>query len=194
MGTQRRIALLGLCVVSLTMMVGSGAFTSTSAERPVSVNVVDDDRAYLGVGDTVRCGVGNGVGNNKNVVTNRFATTTLDPVTVRLSVAGDGALRVSDSPGASGSSNENGAGGPFETIDANSSVEFTYTLAPGEGATVQIQPPTGNTTAADSIHLKIVEAGGDGVDISTDERTLNVRCPAGQDSKEGNSGDKNDKE
>lgn len=179
MGHHRRIALLGLCAVSLTLMVGSGAFTSTSADRTVSVTVVEDDSAYLGIGDTLQCGVGNGVGDNRNVVTNRFATTTLDQVKVRLSVAGDGALRVSDSPGASGSSNGNGAGDAFETIDAGDSVEFTYTLGPGDGATVQVQPPTGNTTVADSVHLEVVEASGDGVDISADARTLNVRCPAG---------------
>lgn len=47
MGRRRRIALLALCVASATLVVGSGAFTSTSAERPVSVDVVGDDEAYM---------------------------------------------------------------------------------------------------------------------------------------------------
>ena len=40
------LALAGIAVMSLAF--GTGAFTSVSAERGVSVSVVDDDRAYVG--------------------------------------------------------------------------------------------------------------------------------------------------
>ncbi len=72
MGRRRQIALLGLAVASLMLATGSGAFTSTSADRGVSVSVVEDDRAYLSHSwhELDRCG-------NQDLVTitNRFSTT-----------------------------------------------------------------------------------------------------------------------
>lgn len=55
MGRRRRIALLLLCAVAVSLTVGSGAFTSTTAERSVDVDVVGDDEAYMTLeyGDTV---------------------------------------------------------------------------------------------------------------------------------------------
>lgn len=71
----RRLALVVLAVASLTAVVGSGAFSSVSAERGVYVSVVDDEDAYLGLSwhELDRCGEQDFV-----TVQNRFATPLLD--------------------------------------------------------------------------------------------------------------------
>jgi hypothetical protein len=54
--TRRIVALIALCV-AVSMALGVGGYSSASAERSVSVSVVDDESAYLGVpGGTLHCG------------------------------------------------------------------------------------------------------------------------------------------
>jgi hypothetical protein len=71
MGRRRRIALIVLAAASLMLATGSSAFTSTSADREISIEVVEDDEAYLGQTwhELDRCG-------NQDLVTieNRFGT------------------------------------------------------------------------------------------------------------------------
>ena len=53
--TRRVVALVALCVAA-SMALGVGSYSSVSAERSVSVTVVDDESAYLGVpGGTLQC-------------------------------------------------------------------------------------------------------------------------------------------
>lgn len=48
-----RVGLALLLVAGMSIIVGAGSFTSTEADRPVNVSVVEDDEAYIGfqIGD-----------------------------------------------------------------------------------------------------------------------------------------------
>lgn len=52
MKRRRLLALLGFAVGGGSISVGSGAFSSTKAERTVDIAVADDEDAYLGLNDT----------------------------------------------------------------------------------------------------------------------------------------------
>lgn len=85
MNYQRAVSVL-LAVTAASMLVtGSFGFTSVSADRGVSVAVVEDENAYVGVSV---CETDNGNGNGANpvkvTVTNQFA----EPFTV-VSISGD---------------------------------------------------------------------------------------------------------
>ena len=56
--TRRVLAMLALCLAASTAL-GVGSYSSVSADRSVSVAVVEDEDAYIGVPDsTLRCGRG----------------------------------------------------------------------------------------------------------------------------------------
>lgn len=49
MRLRTRIALASLVVAAMTVVVATGGFTATEADRTVSVTVVEDDDAYVGL-------------------------------------------------------------------------------------------------------------------------------------------------
>jgi len=159
------------------LAVSSGGFTSVSADRTTKVAVVDDEHAYLGIADKLQCGAGNGIGQNRNVVVNRFPGTTLDAVTVRAAIPNgeSGELRI-------------GPRGSTEQIGAGESTEFELDgpLTSGESATVQVKPPTGTVSATDTLVFEHVHASGTGIEVAVDDRTVDVDCPAGTDKGGGN--------
>lgn len=76
--------LLAVAAVS-TLLVGSAGFTSVSAERPVSVGVVEDSEAYVGyhpVGDGTKLSDSNETVTLVNV-TNRLSST-IENISVEL--------------------------------------------------------------------------------------------------------------
>jgi hypothetical protein len=46
---RRHLVLVALALVGLSAVTGAGSVSSTSADRGVSVNVADDEEAYLGI-------------------------------------------------------------------------------------------------------------------------------------------------
>lgn len=56
MNRRRLLQLSGIAVGGSGVVVGSGAFTSSTAERSVSVAVADDEDAYLGINATSQLG------------------------------------------------------------------------------------------------------------------------------------------
>ena len=84
---ERRL-LVVLAVVAILLTNGTSGFTSTTADRAVNVSVVGDERALLGIERTTS-GTANGTTNLTVTVTNRFAATRLD--TVSISVNGESA-------------------------------------------------------------------------------------------------------
>ncbi|MGB9986582.1 hypothetical protein [Salarchaeum japonicum] len=73
MNTSKAISVTLAVIAVAALSVGTMGFTSVSADRPVSVNVVEKDDAYVGV---VACEKSNGNGNGANPmrvwVTNRY--------------------------------------------------------------------------------------------------------------------------
>jgi hypothetical protein len=170
---NRRIALIGLACLSLLLATGSGAFSAMSADRSVDVTVVDDSEAYIAIGDTLQCGQGNNAGN-KNFVRNQFGTT-IETLTLRFTVpqSESGELRV-------------GQGGSVEQIGVGDATTITErSVAPGGGVAVKILPPKQGTASIDALTVEVVEASGDGVEVSVGERRIDVHCTPGSETASG---------
>ncbi|WP_302082413.1 hypothetical protein [Salinibaculum rarum] len=162
MGRRRRIALLGLVVASLVLAGGSTAFSSTAANRGVSVSVASDENAYLAFPDhELQCGNPAGDSRSNTILQNQFDTT-LDSVVVTVSVS-KGKLRVGKEPG------------ELVQLEPEEPESFEYKLNPGANATVQVAPPNGSATSADTVHIE-AEATGDGIHATLDERNFNSTC------------------
>jgi hypothetical protein len=138
-----------ICAVSLSMIVGSSAFTSTSPERSVSVNVVGDEDAYLGLSwyTLDRCGAN----QNLVTVTNQFETKLTD---IDVAVVETDKLRatIKNQPTALGS---------------------------GESTTVNIKlnPKDASNKSTRSVTVEVT-VQGNGVTVETTQRTLKVQnCP-----------------
>jgi len=121
-------ALLLVGVAALAIAIGTGGYTTTSAERSVNVAVADDDHAMLGVEQTVERG--NGSANLTVTVTNQFATDATPPtVTVHV---GDRTVDLTASgplgPGEA-------ATATFENVTCGESIEVE---ADGDGADVHL--------------------------------------------------------
>lgn len=178
MGRRRRIALLMLCAVSLSMIVGTSAFTSTSPERSVNVDVVEDESAYLAIqsGTTLQCG---NPGRN-TILQNQFVTA-LDEVTVevRNPATSEESIRVSPK----------GDGKKEKLVPGESTrIEFDGSYSSGDGLRLQINPVQGATP--DAVYIAVVDATGDGMTVSADERKFSVDCASEDDT--GDSGDDDD--
>ncbi|GAB6860297.1 hypothetical protein ACFQL0_12855 [Haloplanus litoreus] len=145
--------MLALCVAA-SMALGVGSYSSASADRSVSVAVVEDEEAYIGIPDsTLRCGRGQNA-----LFYNRFPA----PVTdghVEVTV-GDGDLVVKRDDGFV----EYYAGQEFTVpIDEN--------VTAGERFRLHLKP---TNESAESITARI-EVRGTGFSVST-TATRDVSC------------------
>jgi hypothetical protein len=172
MARRRRIALIGLAAASLMLATGSRAFTSTSADREISVEVVEDGEAYLAFPDEeLKCGNPQGGPQKNTIVRNQLGTSL--SVTVEVSVSG-GDLRI-------GESNPGSGQGQLEQLSPGEEETLTYHLGTGQEAAVFIKPPSqGNNNqtvdTADTVHVETV-AVRSGIKISASERDFEFRKP-----------------
>ena len=83
MNTRTLVVVCGALAAVVALTTGTGGFTSATADRGVEVSVANDANALLGVERTT-AGTGNGTTNLTVNVTNRFGTSELDTVTVRV--------------------------------------------------------------------------------------------------------------
>jgi hypothetical protein len=125
------VALAVLAVASLAL--STGGFSATIADRGVSVAVVDDDQAYLGV-DLETTDASNGTANLSVTVANRFpADTTLTAVEVeaggetRTPLAGGATVTTGDATTVR-----------FANVSCGSTVSVT---ASGDGVAVTLSRP-----------------------------------------------------
>lgn len=103
--TSLKLLSVGLALVAVTALtVGSAGFSSMSVDRSVSVNVVDDDEAYVGV-EACNTSESSNVTEVTVRVTNRFSTSLtvvrIDGENVSTTVASGDRVNVSrtyDSP------------------------------------------------------------------------------------------------
>ncbi|WP_251330734.1 hypothetical protein [Haloplanus pelagicus] len=161
------VAILALCVAASSAL-GVGSYGSVTADRGLSVAIVDNDDAYIGFADDLQCGMGHGVGDNGEFVRNQFVgETVIDRFVVR-ATAGGGEVRV-------------GTGGPTHQLASGQSVTLTFVgpYRPGDGADIQVKPPHGNVSGADSLTVRVLDAVGANVSVSGPVRTFDVDCPDG---------------
>lgn len=167
----RRLAVvLSLCVVA-SMSFGVGGYSSVEADRNVSVSVVEDEDAYLAFDDDLQCG------SNNVLVRNQFVgNTTIDRIEVDVTAIG-GYVRV-------------GTGGPSTQLGPGDSTRLTFLgpYEPGDAVRMQVKPPTGNVSGADSLNVELLEATGTGVSVSGATHSYVVNCPGGPSKSAGNNG------
>ncbi|WP_435067013.1 hypothetical protein [Haloplanus sp. C73] len=171
---RRLTVVLALCVVA-SMSFGVGGYSSVDADRNVSVSVVEDEDAYLAFDDSLGCGVGNNV-----LVRNQFVgNTTIERIEVDVTAVG-GYVRV-------------GVRGPGTQLAPGDSTQLTFLgpYEPGDAARMQVKPPTGNVSGADSLNIELLEATGQGVSVSVATQSYVVNCPGGPSKSTGNDGQGN---
>jgi hypothetical protein len=143
--TRRVFAVLVICIAA-SMALGVGSYSSVSADRSVSVAVVENEDAYLGVPDsTLRCGRGQNA-----LFYNRLPA----PVTgghVRVTV-GSGDLVVKDG----GEFVEYGPGEEF-------TVDVTDNVTAGERFRIHLKPTNGSARSI-TTH---VDVRGPGISVTT---------------------------
>jgi plastocyanin len=133
------LSLALLLVASAGLVVGSSGFTNASADRSVSVQVVDDDRAFVGYQAHDRT-VENGETVALVTVENRFD----HPVQVTDVEIEDGAITISNpmKPGPIHSGESRDIRGTVECTSGDSTdIELTVTVA-GEAVTAQLSGDT----------------------------------------------------
>jgi hypothetical protein len=64
---------------------------------------------------------------------------------------------------------------------ASTHLVFEGPYEPGESASIQIKPPTGNVSGADALAVELVEATGPRVRVSETRVTYELSCPGGGD-------------
>jgi len=140
-----------------TLVLGAAGFTTVEANRTVDVAVVDDDEAYLGIPDTVSCD-----DNNQAVVTNRFATSVDIKAEIAVPAEDEDSIRVNDR----------------EISDGETTEISEDAIGPGEAMRVDFKPKVVNnsTRAPDTITIGVVEARGDGIEATVDEREVDISC------------------
>jgi hypothetical protein len=160
---RRRLALLLAAVAATSLIAGAGGFTSARLDRGVSVAVVGDDAAYVGVESPDRTLV-NGMNREVPLVTltNRFDAP-LDEV--RVSVADDD--------------------GQPPTVRT---VEPLDRLPSGESVTVDAAVVCEDGPARSEAVTVQVEAAGEGVSVALN-RTLTLECTGAPNRGEGGIGD-----
>ena len=156
---RRSLVALAAAVLALTLVSGTGGFSSVAADRPVSVAVVDDDEALVGVeADRIdRCG-----GNQRALtVSNRLGT---DLHTVQATVLDDS----SDVRGT--------VTGTPDGVGIGDSGEITVRINPAASASED----AGNGDAVDgTIEIRLVVVG-DGARVEL-TRSVPVECPSPAD-------------
>jgi len=166
--TRRVVALVALCIAA-SMALGVGSYGSVSAERSVSVTAAPPEDAYLAFGDDLQCGMSGGNGDNGAFVRNQFGgTTTIERVEVEVTAIG-GSVRV-------------GTGGTATPLSSGASTRLTFDgpYDPGDSASIQVKPPRGNVSGADTLAVELVEATGSGVRVAETSLTYEVACPEGR--------------
>lgn len=161
---RRIFAVLTLCA-AVSLSFGVSGYSSVSAERGVSVTVVEPEEAYLAFGDSLQCGMGGGTGDNNEFIHNQFGSnTTIEHIRVTVTAIG-GYIRV-------------GTGGRATNLSEGESTELTFSgqYEPGESASIQVKPPGGNVTAADELAVELLEATGEGVRVTDTQQTYDVFC------------------
>jgi len=164
--TRRVVAVVALCV-AISLSLGVGSYGSVSAERSVNVSVAPPEDAYLAFGDELQCGMG---GDNDEFVKNQFSgAATIERVEVEVTAV-EGYVRV-------------GTGGPSTQLSPGASTRLVFEgpYEPGESASIQIEPPTGNVSGADALAVELVEATGPRVRVSETRVTYELSCPGGGD-------------
>jgi hypothetical protein len=153
-----------VCAVSLSMIVGSSAFTSTSADRSVSVDVVEDENAYLGIqsGATLQCGNP----EQNTILQNQFAMT-LDTVTIEVRNPATSEEDIKVSPKGDGHKEKLEPG-------ESTQIEFDESYSSGNGPRLQINPVQGATP--ENIYIAVVNATGAEMTVSAEEREFSVDC------------------
>lgn len=189
--TTRRVALLTVAVLGLALAVGSSGFSATSAQRTVSVSVVDDADAYLAVERAAGDGtltVGPGRGRPTDGVWlfdvgNQFAET---PLAVTVEFEQTGAQRVTglelqhdgDTVDAVGAGNPSSGGGNASTPSvgpASGTLGLAH-LRPGEDAALVADVDCTAASGAATTTLRVtVDATGPGASVDLD-RTVTVAC------------------
>ncbi|MFC7131945.1 MULTISPECIES: hypothetical protein [Salinibaculum] len=160
---RRRLALVALAVASLAAAVGSGAFSSVSAERGVYVSVVDDEDAYIAIDDqSLQCGSP----SENQLFQNRFGESMANvEVTVTVPEEADGSVKVSKA----------GDGPPSEVRPGDSEMIGFGEQETGHGPVLQIRPVNGTTP--DTLDIE-VDTDGTGFSVSLD-RAFHVDCASG---------------
>ncbi|WP_435064117.1 hypothetical protein [Halobaculum sp. EA56] len=142
------VAAVGLLTVVVTVTAQTGAFVAVSADRPVTVNEVGDDEAYLGIDRTSVTVDGNtSDGEALATFTNRFARSV------------DVEVAVDDPDG-------------YPVLE---DVDGPGTLGVGDAGTLTADVRCDNSTAAQSITLDIEADGGNGLEFEA-TRTVAVEC------------------
>lgn len=104
--------------------------------------------------------------------TTAIPTRYIDPTTIECIevevTAGGGYVRV----GTGGRTTQRSPGASTHLIYSESS-------GPGEAVSIQVTPPHGNVTRADTLSAELVEATGPGVRVTETNRTCDVSCPGG---------------
>ncbi|MFC7131934.1 MULTISPECIES: hypothetical protein [Salinibaculum] len=189
--STRRVALLTAAVLALALAVGSGGFSTTNAQRSVSVAVVDDADAYLAVEHAAGDGtltVGPGRGRLTDGlwlldVGNQFSGT---PLSVTVGFEQTGARRVTrlelrhdgdtvNAVGAGNPSSEGGNASTSRTGPASGTLGKAH-LAPGEDAALVADVDCTATQGATTRLQVTVDATGPGASVDLD-RTVTVECP-----------------
>jgi|GEM_PF-6728329 len=135
-------AVLALCA-AVSLSVSVGGFSSVSAERGVSVTVVENEDAFLGVPESeLSCG------NSNRLFYNRFS----EPVT-------DGRVEVTPREGELKVKRDSG----FETYNQPFTLYVTGNVTPGEGFPFHITPVNESATEVEMD----IDVSGPGFDIST---------------------------
>jgi hypothetical protein len=146
---RRTLLAVAVFALSIAVVTGSGSFTSASAERPVSVDVVDDEHALVGV-DTVNHELANG---RHQVVLMRVSNHFHSDVT---SVT----VTVIDEPS-----------GPPEVVQR---LSYPSTISTGETIEVSADVACGNTSTQGPVRLRMNVTTGDASVEMT--RSVTIEC------------------
>jgi hypothetical protein len=166
---RRSLVALAAALLALTLVSGTGGFSSVAADRSVNVAVVDDDEAFVGIekGHIDRCGAN----QVALTVTNRLGS---DLHTVEATVLDDDSdvrATVMDTPGRLGVDDKSHRG------------EITVRVNPATPA----NEDAGNGDAVDgTIQVRLTVQGG-GVRVGL-TRSVAVECPSHASEEQGDNG------
>jgi hypothetical protein len=172
--TRRVVALVALCVAA-SMALGVGSYSSASAERSVSVSVVDDDEAYLSFAeeDELQCGPGKSAGNGggQPFLYNRF-TSDIDDIEVQITAIG-GYVRVRANEPPKGQAKW------LTPHESTTTFNFDDTYRPGSNITLEIFGPKGIGTkdGAHKLRIEVVEATSPEVQVTNASQEYTINCP-----------------
>lgn len=157
---RRTLLAVAVFALSIAIVTGSGSFTSASAERPVSVQVVEDERAFVGV-ETVPHELANGKHHIVLIhVSNRFGSD-VESITVT----------VIDEPS-----------GPPPVVQG---LSYPSTIQTGGTIDVSADVACGNTSTEDPVRLRMTVTTGDAtVEVTRSVTIVCTGSPAANESSE----------